>query len=41
MEELPGHVMEMDAITMLKRHLDRYLGRKHMKEYEPNAGKWG
>lgn len=38
--KLLEEVVEADAITALKRHLDRHLDRKGTRGYEPNAGKW-
>lgn len=38
--ELPEVVIKPDTITILKRHLDKYLDGKGVEGYEPNAGEW-
>ena len=39
--ELPEVVVEAGTITTFKRHLDRYMDRKGLEGYGPNAGKRG
>lgn len=39
--ELLEEVVEAGTLTTFKRHLDRYLDRKGLEGYGPNAGKWG
>eukprot|EP00061_Rhincodon_typus_P011347 g36286.t1 len=35
--ELPEEVVEAGAVTAFKRHLDRYMDRKDLEGYGPNA----
>lgn len=32
--------MEADTIRIFEGHLDRYINRKNIEEYRPNASKW-
>lgn len=37
---LPDEVVEADTIKTIKGHLGRYMDRKCLEEYGPNARKW-
>jgi len=39
--EFPEEMVEAGTMTTFKRHLDRYMDRKDLGGYGPNAGKWG
>lgn len=38
--KLPDEVVEADTIKTIKGHLGRYMDRKCLEEYGPNARKW-
>lgn len=38
--KLPEEVEQVGTVTILKRHLDKYLNRNDLKRYSPGADQW-